>query len=45
MSESIECTNCPKKLEENEVFEFDGEEVRPYCQDCYEELRENNENK
>ena len=37
------CTHCDKELADDEVFEFDGEESRPYCQECYEELRANNE--
>ena len=34
---------CAKQLTESEVFEFEGEEKKPYCQECYEELREKNE--
>ena len=33
-----ECARCGKIIHDDEVYEFEGEECNPYCEDCYDEL-------
>lgn len=40
MSEKIYCSKCDKEIAEEEVFEFEGEELKPYCETCYSAISE-----
>ena len=38
MNEVCNCSSYDKLISSDESFEFEGEELKPYCQNCYDEI-------